>query len=124
MVAFAPRKRGITRKTEKYSGEVAEWSIAAVLKTAVLKGTVGSNPTLSANLSCTTFMSLKVSLPGSFISEAQPIPTRGLPHTIQGGFAPPKQAGRGRVSYLKNIPIETPPRVANFISNPVGGVHG
>ena len=27
---------------------MAEWSIAAVLKTAVPQGTVGSNPTLSA----------------------------------------------------------------------------
>lgn len=31
-------------------GGVAEWSNAAVLKTAVLKGTVGSNPTPSAIL--------------------------------------------------------------------------
>ena len=31
-------------------GDVAEWSIAAVLKTVVLQGTVGSNPTVSANL--------------------------------------------------------------------------
>ena len=30
------------------SGEVAEWSIAAVLKTVVLRGTGGSNPSLSA----------------------------------------------------------------------------
>ncbi len=29
-------------------GEVAEWSIAPVLKTDVLKGTGGSNPSLSA----------------------------------------------------------------------------
>ena len=29
-------------------GEVAEWSIAAVLKTVVLRGTRGSNPCLSA----------------------------------------------------------------------------
>ncbi len=29
-------------------GEMAEWSIAAVLKTVVLKGTGGSNPSLSA----------------------------------------------------------------------------
>ncbi len=29
-------------------GEVAEWSIAAVLKTVVLRGTGGSNPSLSA----------------------------------------------------------------------------
>jgi hypothetical protein len=31
-----------------YLGEVAEWSIAAVLKTADVKASVGSNPTLSA----------------------------------------------------------------------------
>ena len=31
-------------------GRLAEWSIAAVLKTVVLQGTVGSNPTSSANL--------------------------------------------------------------------------
>ena len=29
------------------TGEVAEWSNAAVLKTAVLSGTEGSNPSLS-----------------------------------------------------------------------------
>ena len=34
---------------EKWSfGEVAEWSIAAVLKTVVPRGTRGSNPCLSA----------------------------------------------------------------------------
>jgi hypothetical protein len=32
----------------KSSGEVAEWSIAAVLKTVVPRGTRGSNPCLSA----------------------------------------------------------------------------
>ena len=31
-------------------GEVAEWSIAAVLKTVDPRGSVGSNPTLSANV--------------------------------------------------------------------------
>ena len=30
-------------------GEVAEWSNAAVLKTVVLRGTGGSNPSFSAN---------------------------------------------------------------------------
>ena len=30
-----------------FSGEVAEWSNASALKADVLKGTVGSNPTLS-----------------------------------------------------------------------------
>ena len=33
---------------QKSFGEVAEWSIAAVLKTVVLRGTRGSNPCLSA----------------------------------------------------------------------------
>ena len=35
---------------DKGIGEVAEWSIAAVLKTVVLQGTGGSNPSLSAEL--------------------------------------------------------------------------
>ena len=30
-------------------GEMAEWSIAAVLKTVELRGSGGSNPSLSAN---------------------------------------------------------------------------
>ena len=34
--------------SQKKPGEVAEWSIAAVLKTVVLRGTGGSNPSLSA----------------------------------------------------------------------------
>ena len=33
-------------------GEMAEWSIAPVLKTDVLRGTGGSNPSLSANNKC------------------------------------------------------------------------
>ncbi len=33
---------------KRSSGEVAEWSIAAVLKTVVPRGTRGSNPCLSA----------------------------------------------------------------------------
>ena len=36
------------RETQKTFGEVAEWSIAPVLKTGVLRGTGGSNPSLSA----------------------------------------------------------------------------
>ena len=35
---------------QKSFGEVAEWSIAAVLKTVVPRGTRGSNPCLSAML--------------------------------------------------------------------------
>ena len=31
------------------TGEMVEWSITAVLKTAVPRGTGGSNPSLSAN---------------------------------------------------------------------------
>ncbi len=34
---------------EMPSGEMVEWSITAVLKTAVPRGTGGSNPSLSAN---------------------------------------------------------------------------
>ena len=34
--------------SDKEFGEMAEWSIAAVLKTVVLRGTGGSNPSLSA----------------------------------------------------------------------------
>ena len=34
----------------KHTGEMAEWSIAAVLKTVELKGSWGSNPYLSAEL--------------------------------------------------------------------------
>ncbi len=40
----------LARITPTGQGEVAEWSIAAVLKTARPKGLVGSNPTPSAIL--------------------------------------------------------------------------
>ena len=44
------RPLGASRILLRYlRGGVAEWFKAAVLKTAVLKGTVGSNPTPSAN---------------------------------------------------------------------------
>ena len=36
------------KASQKEFGEMAEWSIAAVLKTVVLRGTGGSNPSLSA----------------------------------------------------------------------------
>ena len=41
---------GCMARTVPYAGrgEVAEWSIAAVLKTAEVQASVGSNPTLSA----------------------------------------------------------------------------
>ena len=35
---------------------MAEWSIAAVLKTVVLRGTGGSNPSLSAKLNLKGFI--------------------------------------------------------------------
>ena len=44
---FAPLLKNKATLT-KSSGEVAEWSIAAVLKTVVPRGTRGSNPCLSA----------------------------------------------------------------------------
>ena len=46
MRTFASLLKGST--PEKSFGEVAEWSIAAVLKTVVPRGTRGSNPCLSA----------------------------------------------------------------------------
>ena len=46
LCTFASLLKGSTPK--KSFGEVAEWSIAAVLKTVVLRGTRGSNPCLSA----------------------------------------------------------------------------
>ena len=42
---------------ERSFGEMAEWSIASVLKTDVLRGTGGSNPSLSAE---TKFNPVKV----------------------------------------------------------------
>ena len=42
-----------TRKDDhSLHGEMAEWSNAPVLKTGVLQGTGGSNPSLSATESC------------------------------------------------------------------------
>ena len=39
---------------DKSTGEMVEWSITAVLKTAVPRGTGGSNPSLSAEISVTS----------------------------------------------------------------------
>ena len=48
---FAYSPKSITFAPEfKNSGEMAEWSIAAVLKTVELKGSGGSNPSLSAEI--------------------------------------------------------------------------
>ncbi len=44
---FATLSKGSASENRGF-GEVAEWSIAAVLKTVVLRGTRGSNPCLSA----------------------------------------------------------------------------
>ena len=38
-----------SHRVKRLKGEMVEWSITAVLKTAVLRGTGGSNPSLSAN---------------------------------------------------------------------------
>ena len=38
-------------KQSKHLGEMVEWSITVVLKTTVLRGTGGSNPSLSADKS-------------------------------------------------------------------------
>ncbi len=48
-------------------GEVAEWSIAAVLKTVVPRGTRGSNPCLSAGKNCKTKNPCKLILYGDFL---------------------------------------------------------
>ena len=53
MYKFAvPTKPGSSRSPEsnagKLEGEVVEWSITAVLKTVELRGSGGSNPSLSA----------------------------------------------------------------------------
>ena len=50
---FAPLSTESTSDKGSF-GEVAEWSIAAVLKTVVLRGTRGSNPCLSAGKNCKT----------------------------------------------------------------------
>ena len=42
------------QRDSRHYGGVAEWSKAAVLKTVVPQGTVGSNPTTSAIVSATT----------------------------------------------------------------------
>ena len=49
ILTFAPQLR--TKRLQnmlKTTGEMAEWSIAAVLKTVELRGSGGSNPSLSA----------------------------------------------------------------------------
>ena len=45
---FVDSKKSRTFASTKKFGKVVEWSITAVLKTAVLRGTGGSNPSLSA----------------------------------------------------------------------------
>ena len=49
MRTFASPLKNKATLTKSF-GEVAEWSIAAVLKTVVPRGTRGSNPCLSARL--------------------------------------------------------------------------
>ena len=51
ILTFAPQLR-IKRLQNmlETTGEMAEWSIAAVLKTVELRGSGGSNPSLSAEL--------------------------------------------------------------------------
>ncbi len=49
ILTFAPKLR--TKRLQNMletTGEMAEWSIAAVLKTVELRGSGGSNPSLSA----------------------------------------------------------------------------
>ena len=46
--ALANQKSLLHLQVARLKGEMVEWSITAVLKTAVLRGTGGSNPSLSA----------------------------------------------------------------------------
>ena len=49
LFAYVKKKQYFcTRFRRRARGKMAEWSIASVLKTEVLKGTGGSNPSLSA----------------------------------------------------------------------------
>ena len=68
MRTFAPHLKN--KATLKMSfGEVAEWSIAAVLKTVVLRGTRGSNPCLSAETKTKDFTkAFKKSFKAPYIS--------------------------------------------------------
>ena len=68
MRTFAPTLKN--KATLKMSfGEVAEWSIAAVLKTVVLRGTRGSNPCLSAETKTKDFTkAFKKSFKAPYIS--------------------------------------------------------
>jgi hypothetical protein len=73
-----PKNKGIIADYKKYitfaPGEMAEWSIAAVLKTVELRGSGGSNPSLSAKkieaqrswafLFCTPGMQTCLLIPG------------------------------------------------------------
>ena len=47
-----------TNSQTQSEGEMVEWSITAVLKTAVLRGTGGSNPSLSAESSMSNIVGL------------------------------------------------------------------
>ena len=49
--ALANQKSLLHLQVARLKGEMVEWSITAVLKTAVLRGTGGSNPSLSAKSS-------------------------------------------------------------------------
>ena len=69
-LTFATLLKGST--SAKEFGEVAEWSIAAVLKTVVPRGTRGSNPCLSADKSL-SFRNL-----GSFFITNNKFLKRGL----------------------------------------------
>ena len=44
----------------KKTGEMAEWSIAAVLKTVELRGSGGSNPSLSALIANKALFSIEI----------------------------------------------------------------
>ena len=63
------RKALLKKIIQECIGEVAEWSIAAVLKTVVLRGTRGSNPCLSAETKTKDFTkAFKKSFKAPYIS--------------------------------------------------------
>ena len=74
-------------------GEVAEWSIAAVLKTVVLKGTGGSNPSLSAR----EIKPCKLKTYGAFCFSAND-KVSNLTHTSDN-----RKRKRGTVSFLSHL---------------------
>ena len=95
--------------SKKSFGEMVEWSITAVLKTAVLRGTGGSNPSLSAKRSCKNLQDLF-----SFVYSITPI--RSFLHTkrFKNGYA----TGNNITTHQRklNITIHTPTQTSSEVA--------